>query len=68
MFELIGVLASAMVLLSFVMSGEKKIRIVNILGAILFVVYGVLINAFSVWFMNGALLLVHIHKLIKLNK
>lgn len=65
MYEFIGLLASTMVLISFVMSGEKKIRIVNILGAILFVVYGVLIGAFSVWFMNGTLLLVHIHKLKK---
>lgn len=66
MFELIGVIASVMVLVSFVMNGEKKIRIVNIIGALLFVVYGLLINAFSVWFLNGALLFVHIHKLKKI--
>ena len=66
MYEIIGVLASVMVLISFVMNGEKKIRIVNIAGALLFVVYGLLINAFSVWFLNGALLFVHIHKLLKL--
>lgn len=68
MYEIIGVLASIMVLISFIMNGEKKIRIVNIAGALLFVVYGILINAFSVWFLNGALLFVHIHKLIKLYK
>jgi hypothetical protein len=68
MYELIGVLASIMVLISFIMNGEKKIRIINIAGAMLFVIYGILINAFSVWFLNGALLLVHMHKLIKLNK
>ena len=68
MFEIIGVLASIVVLLSFVLSGEKQIRMVNILGAVLFVIYGLLIGAFSVWFLNGALLLVHIQKLNKLNK
>lgn len=68
MYEVIGVLASIMVLISFIMNGEKKIRIINIFGATLFVIYGLLINAFSVWFLNGALLLLHIYKLIKLNK
>ena len=68
MYEVIGVLASIMVLISFIMNGEKKIRIINIFGATLFVIYGILINAFSVWFLNGALLLLHIYKLIKLNK
>lgn len=68
MYEIIGVIASVIVLISFVMNGEKKIRIINIIGAILFIVYGILINAFSVWFLNGALLFVHVYKLIKLNK
>ena len=68
MYELIGVFASVMVLISFVMNGEKKIRIINIFGATLFVVYGLLINAFSVWFLNGMLLFVHLHKLLKMNK
>lgn len=66
MFELIGVIASVMVLISFIMNGEEKIRIINIIGALLFVVYGLLIGAFSVWFLNGTLLFVHIDKLLKL--
>ena len=65
MYELIGVLASVIVLLSFVMNGESKIRIINIVGALLFVIYGLLINAFSVWFLNGTLLIVHIYKLVR---
>ena len=68
MYEIIGVIASVIVLISFVMNGEKKIRIINIIGALLFVIYGVLINAFSVWFLNGALFFVHTYKLIKLTK
>ena len=65
MYELIGTLASVLVLISFLMSGEKKIRIINITGAIMFVIYGVLINAFSVWFLNGALILIHIYYLMR---
>ena len=48
------------------MKGEIKIRLVNIVGALIFVVYGIGINAFSVWFLNGSLSIIHILKLRKL--
>jgi hypothetical protein len=40
--EYIGYLASFMVLLSFTMKEVKKLRLVNMTGCILFVVYGFL--------------------------
>lgn len=64
-WEILGTIASLIVLVSFLMKGEKNIRLVNILGAVMFTGYGVMINAFSVWFLNGALVLIHIYKLIK---
>lgn len=64
-YEIIGTMASIMVLLSFLMVGEKKIRLINIIGALIFVVYGLLINAFSVWFLNGALVIIHLYKIKK---
>lgn len=64
-YEVIGVCASLIVLISFLLKGEEKIRIVNLIGAILFVIYGLLIHAFSVWFLNSVLVLVHLYKLIK---
>lgn len=66
-YEILGTIASIIVLLSFIVDGEKKIRIINIIGALVFILYGILTNAFSVWFLNGALLLVHVYKLIKIN-
>ena len=66
--ELLGTAASVFVLISFLMRGEAKIRMVNIIGALMFVVYGFLIDAFSVWFLNGALFFIHIIKLAKLRK
>jgi len=63
--EILGTIASVIVLISFLMKGEKKIRIINIVGAIMFVVYGLSINAFSVWFLNGMLFIIHIIKLLK---
>lgn len=50
------------------MTGEKNIRVINIVGALIFVVYGVLIEALSVWLLNGVLFFIHIYKLYKLNK
>lgn len=64
--EILGTIASIFVLISFLMKGEIKIRLINIVGALIFVIYGVSINAFSVWFLNGGLFLVHIIKLKKL--
>lgn len=66
--EILGTIASIIVLLSFLMKGEIKIRIINIIGALIFVIYGMSINAFSVWFLNGTLCLVHIYKLMHLYK
>lgn len=63
--EILGTLASIIVLCSFLVKGENKIRLINIVGAICFVIYGICIGAFSVWFLNGSLILVHIYHLIK---
>lgn len=63
--EIIGVLASILVLISFAMKNERGIRKINILGAVTFVIYGLMINAFSIWFLNGVLVLLHLSRLRK---
>lgn len=63
--EILGTIASVVVLFSFIVTKEKRIRIINIFGAALFVVYGLLIHAFSVWLLNGILILVHSWYLFK---
>ncbi len=67
-FEELGTIASIIVLISFLCKSERKIRIVNIVGALLFVVYGAINGSFSVWFLNGALILIHLYKLLKNEK
>lgn len=67
-FEILGTFASVMVLISFLMRSEKRIRAVNIIGALILVVYGFGIGAFSVWFLNGALCIVHTYRLLKLKR
>lgn len=61
--ELFGLLGSIFVLISFLIDDIKKVRIINIIGALLFIIYGILINAFSTWFLNGALILIHLYYL-----
>lgn len=59
-YEIIGLTATLFVLLSFLMKRIELVRIINIIGAALFVVYGICINALSTWVLNGALIVIHI--------
>jgi len=61
--ELIGYAASAMVLLAFLMKDIKKLRIINSIGCILFVIYGVLLDSIPVIITNAAILLVNFYYL-----
>ncbi len=63
--EALGIIASLLVLISFLFNDIIKIRVINIIGCIIFVIYGIMINSFSVWFLNSALLIVHIYHLIR---
>lgn len=67
-FEEIGTIASIIVLISFLCKSERKIRIINIIGSLLFIVYGALNGSFAIWFLNGALILIHLYKLLKNEK
>ena len=68
MIEVIGIVATLFVLLSFLFKKPYKIRIVNILGALLFVIYGLLLNAWSVWILNLILIFVHIYYILREGK
>ena len=61
--ELIGILAALMVFASFTQSNLKHVRILNIFGCLLFVLYGLLKGALSVWLLNLATLVLQIYKL-----
>lgn len=62
-YELIGLLGTIFVLLSFIQNDEKNIRKINILGAVLFVCYGLLTKTYSTAFLNLCLCIIHIIKL-----
>lgn len=62
----IGYFASAVIALSMTMNSILKFRWVNIVGAFTFAVYGYLIGAFPVLFLNGIIVLVDIYYLHKI--
>lgn len=64
--EIIGYVGSAFVLISFLMATVIKLRIVNSIGSIISVVYGLLIHAYPTVVMNAALLCINIFYLVKM--
>ena len=67
-FEIIGYVGSAFVLASFLMASVVRLRIINSVGCIVSVVYGLLIHAYPTVIMNAALLLINIFFLIRMSK
>lgn len=66
--EVIGLVSTLLVLLSFLLKSEQAIRRVNILGAAGFVIYGAGLGATSVWLLNGTLIFIHLIRLVQLRK
>lgn len=66
MADIIGYIGSAVVLLSFLMKDIVKLRVLNTIGCLIFVVYGVLLN-FSVPIIltNSVIVLINIFFLMK---
>lgn len=76
MVELVGIIASAVVLSSMLFNStsvkrNKIMRVINAIGSLIFIVYGILINSISVVIMNSAMIVIcaiHFIILIKTNK
>ena len=69
--EIVGVIASILILISMCFNsssykGSLLMRIFNLIGSIILTVYGSLIQAFSVVFLNGILVFVNFYYLIDL--
>lgn len=64
--ELVGIIAGIIVLGSFLLKEQKRIRIVNAIGSVVFVVYGILITSYATIFLNGVMVLVQIVYLLRM--
>lgn len=68
MNEVIGLVATILIIAGFLLDGETKIRSVNIIGAGLYVIYGILIESPSNILLNGILIFVHVYKLNRMKR
>ncbi|MFT6256577.1 MAG: putative membrane protein [Cellvibrionaceae bacterium] len=65
-WEWVGYLASVVVAISLMMSDIKKLRWWNLIGAGLFVAYGLAIDAIPVALVNFFIVLIDLYYLVKL--
>jgi hypothetical protein len=64
--EIFGYAGSVLVAVSLMMSSIVKLRIINLIGAVVFSTYGFIIGALPVGFLNGFIALVDIYYIIEI--
>jgi hypothetical protein len=64
--ELIGYLASGLIVLSLLMASVLKLRVINLVGATVFTAYGILIGSIPVALTNGAIVLIDVYYLVRM--
>ena len=62
-YEIIGYVASLLVAVSLMMRSVLKLRVINLLGAAVFTLYGLLISAYPVTVMNLFIMLIDLYYL-----
>ena len=65
--DYLGYAASLIVLISLLMSSIKKLRWINLAGALLFGIYGFMIQSLPTGFMNLGIVIIDIYYLVKHN-
>lgn len=63
MAEIFGIIGTIIILIAFSFTGERKIRIFDIIGAVFFVIYGIITQTWSTLILNLFLIFIHIYKL-----
>lgn len=66
--EIIGYIASILVAISLMMSSILRLRIINLVGALVFTIYGLLIKAYPVAAVNFFIVLIDLYFLFELTK
>ncbi|MBR4422093.1 MAG: YgjV family protein [Erysipelotrichaceae bacterium] len=64
--EMIGYLGSLLVLVSFIMTSVFKLRIVNSIGSLIFMIYALIIRSYPTAIMNFCLVLINVRFLWKM--
>ena len=66
--EMIGYTGSFLVLVSFLMVSVVKLRIVNSIGSLIFMIYALIIKSYPTAIMNFCLILINLYYLYKTSK
>ena len=66
--EYLGYLASVFIVISLMMTSIVQLRVLNSIGCILFVIYGVTVNAYPVAISNFLIVLINMYNLYKLSR
>ena len=66
--EIIGYIGSFLVLVSFLMVSVVKLRVVNTIGSVIFMIYALIIKSYPTAIMNFCLVLINIHFLYRMSK
>ncbi len=62
--ELLGYLASILIAVSLMMKSILRLRVINLIGAVVFTVYGLLIGAYPVAVVNGLIIIIDLYYLV----
>lgn len=64
--ELVGYAASILIAVSLTMTDMLKLRIINSIGCLMFVMYGLNVGAYPVALANAIIIIINIYNLFKL--
>lgn len=66
--EWVGYAASLFIVVSLTMTSIVKLRIINSIGCLLFIIYGLNLNAYPVVISNALIVMINIYNLYMLSK
>ena len=66
--EIFGYVGTALVLLSMMMTSVVKLRLLNIIGSIISMIYSILCGAWPVVFLNFGLIIINVYQLLRLGR
>lgn len=58
-YEILGIIGMILILIGFASKEERKIRMFDMVGAMFFVLYGVLTETYSTFILNAILIVVN---------
>ena len=67
-WELVGYTGTVLILLSMMMTSVVKLRIVNMTGSLISVIYGIVCNTWPVVFLNLGLIIINAVQLVRIRR